>query len=544
MIANRLVSWGRPAQLVTLTAALTAYAGVALTNSRIIGPDTYLNLYAGRWIVDHGAIPHTDTLTVAGQGRPWFAQQWLAHIVFYETWRFGGYAAIAILSAAAIALSFAILAWLMLRRGTSPARTLTWVVIAFFVCQVNTEIRAQSFAYPLFAGVLFLLLEDEREGWRNRMWALPPLLILWSNVHGSILLGAPLVAGYCLWRFLKTHDLRYAALVAATPVTVGITPYGFSVVDYYRAVVSNPVIGRFIQEWAPATFSPSNLQFFILCLLVLATGALAIRKHVRPAPGLVAITLILIAGGFHTLRYQAWAAFPAVVLAAEILTQATASSEQATPETSPSSSRLLAALPTAMLAIVLPLAVLSPDTVRAQVFLIFAGVVAGAAVIERPRAWRGTGAALGLVCAAATAMLIAGGHGIFAPEVSSGASRSLATFHAEYPRADVLADDETSGALLWQTPALQGEVGFDARVEIVPQESLIRYANFLLGRGRWLAVTKPYSFIVVSRAEHPALERRMDHAPGWALAYRDKTDSIYASSALGITQKASHGGST
>ena len=532
MIGDRLLSWGRPAQLATLTAALTAYAGVALTNSRIIGPDTYLNLYAGRWIVDHRAIPHTDTLTFAGQGRPWFAQQWLPHVLFYATWRVGGYAAIAILSGASIALAFAILAWLMLRRGTSPTRTITWVVVAFFVCQQNTEIRAQSFAYPLFAGVLFLLLEDERQGWRNRMWALLPLLILWSNVHGSILLGAPLVAGYCLWRLLKTRDLRYGALVAATPITVGITPYGFSVFDYYQAVVSNPVIGRVVQEWAPATFSPSNLQFFILCLLLAAIAVVAVRKRVRPAPGLVAITLILIAGGFHTVRYQAWAAFPGVVLAAEILSQATAPSEPASRKPLERSSRLLTALPTAMLFTVLPLAVFSPDTVRAQVFLIFAGVVAGAAVIERPRAWRGTGAALGLVCAVATAMLVVGGHGIFAPEVSPGASRALAAFHADYPHAAVLADDETSGAVLWQTPELQGEVGYDPRVEIVPQKSLTLYANFLLGQGRWLAVTKPYSFIVVSRADHPVLEKRMDHAPGWVLAYHDQTDAIYASKAL------------
>ena len=68
-----------PARLAVLASALTVYTGVALTNSRVLSSDTYLNLYAGRLIAEHG-LPRVDTLTLAGHGRPWLAQQWLAQV--------------------------------------------------------------------------------------------------------------------------------------------------------------------------------------------------------------------------------------------------------------------------------------------------------------------------------------------------------------------------------------------------------------------------------------------------------------------------------
>ena len=58
-----------PARLAVAAVGLTVYAGVALTNSRVLSSDTYLNLYAGRLIAAQG-LPHVDTLTAAGHGRP------------------------------------------------------------------------------------------------------------------------------------------------------------------------------------------------------------------------------------------------------------------------------------------------------------------------------------------------------------------------------------------------------------------------------------------------------------------------------------------
>jgi hypothetical protein len=58
-------------------------------------------------------------------------------------------------------------------------------------------VRTQSFAYPLFAAFLLLLLDDARAPGRRVLLALP-LLVLWANIHGSVVLGAALTALYGL----------------------------------------------------------------------------------------------------------------------------------------------------------------------------------------------------------------------------------------------------------------------------------------------------------------------------------------------------------
>lgn len=509
-----------PARLAVLASALTVYTGVALTNSRVLASDTYLNLYAGRLIAEHG-LPRVDTLTLAGHGRPWLAQQWLAHVAYYETWRAGGYAAIGVLSAACIAAAFALLAGLMLRRGTSPARTLTWVVIAFFVCQQNTAIRAQSFAYPLFVGMLWLLVEDEREGWRSRMWLVLPMLALWANLHGSILLAAPLVAGVAAWRFWWTRDRRYGVIALLAPLTVFCTPYGVGIASYYRTVMDNPAFARVVQEWQPTTLSPGNLQFIGLIAIVAAVMVLAVRRGIRPSPLVLALTIVLIAGGIHTVRYQAWAAFPAAVLAADVLSALPAPARAMRPP------RLIVVAATAMVALVVPLAVLAPSLVRPQVFLLFAGVIAASALLEAASAWRAPAAALLASCAVATVLLATNEPGIFTPDLSNGTVSALQRIEARDPSARLLADDVTSGPLLWHMPSLQGRIAFDPRLEVVSQAALGRYADFLLGKPDWLEISRNYSVVVVSRSSNATLAERMSRAPGWKLDYQDATDAVY-----------------
>ena len=53
--------------------------------------------------------------------------------------------------------------------------------------------RPQSFAFPLFAAVLWLVLADARQPSR-RVFLTLPLLVLWTNLHGSVVLGAMLVS--------------------------------------------------------------------------------------------------------------------------------------------------------------------------------------------------------------------------------------------------------------------------------------------------------------------------------------------------------------
>ncbi|MDX6544284.1 MAG: hypothetical protein QOG02_58, partial [Gaiellales bacterium] len=253
------------------------FTGVAMTTSRLLLLDTYTNLSTGRLIAQHG-LPRIETLTWAAHGKPWIDQQWLGQWLFYEAYRAGGYPAVGALSAASIALAFGLLAGYMMHRGVSPVRTLIWTVIAYGVCELNTIVRTQSFAYPLFVLTLIVILDDDRERrFGRRLLILPLVFLLWANLHGSVMLAAPIVVAYCLWA--AAHNRRaamrrtmaaYLMLAVCMPLALVITPYGLTIIDYYRSVLGNPVLAERVSEWQPATFTGASTQFVIVLLATVA----------------------------------------------------------------------------------------------------------------------------------------------------------------------------------------------------------------------------------------------------------------------------------
>ena len=307
---------------------------VACSTSRLFMLDTFASLASGRLISANG-VPHIETMTWAAHGRPWIDQQWLGQWLYYQAYRIGGYPAVGALSAVCIALAFGLLAAFMLRRGTSPVRTLIWVAIAYAVCELNTIVRTQSFAYPLFVLTIVILLEDDRRKAFNRsLLALPLVFLLWANLHGSALLTAPIVVVYCLWA--ASHNRRrdqrrslasYLGLAACMPIALLATPYGLTIVDYYRSVLDNPVIAARVGEWKSATFGGPSTQFVILLLATIAVIGFAYGRGFRPSPFLVFVTCTLAAAGIHTVRYQVWFALVATLLVAEVMSGTTAAAE-------------------------------------------------------------------------------------------------------------------------------------------------------------------------------------------------------------------------
>src|SRR6476469_8195809 len=155
--------------------------------------DGWMAIVAGRWIVQHG-LPTHDALTIFAHGHRWIDQQWLAQLALYGLWRLGG-VKLALLAHALLVTSGLAGAALFARTRGASARSVTWVAIPVLIAYypVASVMRPQSFASPLFAAVLWLVLADARKPSR-RVFLTLPLLVLWTNLHGSVLLGAMLVS--------------------------------------------------------------------------------------------------------------------------------------------------------------------------------------------------------------------------------------------------------------------------------------------------------------------------------------------------------------
>jgi hypothetical protein len=110
------------------------------------------------------------------------------------------------------------------------------------------------------------------------------------------------------------------------------------------------------------------------------------------------------------------------------------------------------------------------------------------------------------------------------PARAIGAAAQIA---ARHPGMTILGDDWSGSPMLWLDPGAVGRVGFDARLEQYPPAQIAAYYDFVNVAGpRWWRVTKGYGLIVISREQHPALAQALVRLPGWRVVYGDRVGLV------------------
>jgi hypothetical protein len=201
------------------------------------------------------------------------------------------------------------------RREGAAARTLAWLLVAtiYPILLASGGVRTQTFVLPLFVVVLSLLVRDARSPGNGVFWTLP-VLALWANLHGSVVIGTGLVLLRVLLGLLeKTNRARYLALAVGAVVALGATPYA---VGYYRSTLVNPSFRSIVTEWGAPTPSLMNAPIFLL--IGGAIWLLARRTKEVGRFGLVAeLALIVLALG--AIRSAVWLGLASIVLVAPAL---------------------------------------------------------------------------------------------------------------------------------------------------------------------------------------------------------------------------------
>jgi hypothetical protein len=433
----------------TLVVVLGAFAIALLASLRGgLAADGWMALVSGREIVAHG-LPSHETLTVWAAGRRWVDQQWLAQLLLYGLWRIGGLK-LALLAHAALSLGALAGAAALARRLGGSARSTTWICIPVLVLYYPgaSVMRPQSFAYPLFVTTFWLLVMDAREPSR-RVFAVLPLLVLWANLHGSVLLGAALVAlaGLVnLARMLGTRSRQglgqAVALTLAPWACVLASPYALHLPAYYEKVLRGTGFSRFVTEWAPTTLTAVTVPLYLLALGGLWLLGRA-RGRLSAFETIAFLAMAVLA--FQAVRNIVWFGLVALMLMPALLDQ------------------------------VRPSAVEPRRLNRLLATVVAAGaVVAVAGVAANPESW-------------------------FERDFPPGAAAAAAA--AAGPEGRVLATSPYADWLLWTHPELRGRVAFDARFELLTSGQLLRAARFLARAGDWTATPRGYRVIVIGKQE-------------------------------------------
>jgi hypothetical protein len=439
-----------------------------------VNQDTWYTLVGGREVLHHG-LPGTDTLTYWTAGKQWINQQWLAQAFSYGVFSLGGLKLLALLNTGLIALALAFSIHVARRRGAGPRATaLVVVCVATLLFLVSSQVRAQTLAYPLFALVLMLLLRDSRAPGRSVFLVLP-ILALWANLHGSVVLGTLLVtvrAAVVLLDRTSTREARakYCLLLSASVLAVFATPWGLRIVDYYRDTLFNSSF-KLIIEWRAPSLSIATAPLFLLA----GAAVWLLGRYHRQFTAFERLTLVLlVAFALGSLRNVAWLALGAIPLLAPVVENLVTGMRPAPPRT------------TALLGMC-----------AGGVALI---AVASAAL--RPGVW-------------------------FAEQFPASASGAIASAAGRDPSLKIFANERYSDWLLFTHPSLKGRIAYDIRFELLTKaqvKSIVRWRSEITDD--WRRAAAGARLIVLDPRTEWRNERRLLDVPGVRRIYRDTHISV------------------
>ena len=264
-------------------------------------PDLWWHLRTGQWIVETGHIPHSDPFSFTRAGQPWVSHEWLSEVVFYETRKHAGAGGLIVFSAIVTSAGFMLL---YLRCSGKPHWAAAATALGALASAPVWGVRPQMFTFALASLLLWLLDRGQERPWL--LVSVPPLFLLWLNLHAGFALGPALMLAYGFgllvevaigdapWREVSPVLARLLLLVLACLALVPLNPSGVQLYRYPFDTLRSATMRSFIVEW----FSPNfhDLRFipflivFLLLLVVLARTRA--RPRARTLVPLVLTTLL------------------------------------------------------------------------------------------------------------------------------------------------------------------------------------------------------------------------------------------------------------
>lgn len=308
----------------TLYTLAFAIAGWAIGITKLGDNSFFWHLRTGRLILERG-IPHTDPYSFTAHGSAWVAQSWLAALWYGILDRAGGGAAIRLFGAA-LGATLAVLSFrLALRIVRDRARALALGTAAFGCTAVMWSPRPLLIAVLLFLVLVWIVECPDTWVGRHEIAAMPVLMWLWANVHGTFELGLVYVAlhlagrwadGDVPWRG-RERRLLVGALIASA--IVFLNPYGPALVLFPVQLLSRGTVLRNVVEWRSPDFRTLQGAAFALWLVIALCALARTRHRVSRRDLIVAVPFVLLAlwaqrnvalVGFATLPVVARALVP------------------------------------------------------------------------------------------------------------------------------------------------------------------------------------------------------------------------------------------
>ena len=264
--------------------------------------DTWWHLRSGEYTLTNGMI-YTDPFSFSNEGKTWVNHSWGSQIILYTAWQVAGNVGLVLYTSVLAVVGM--MALYPICVGTVYLRA-SVLLVGAITATVFWSARPQMISFAL-SGIFLLILFQYKRNQIDRLWLIPPLMLVWGNLHAGFTIGFIFLAGFIGGELLghffakdKTGIIPMRGigkLMLITLLSVGalvINPYGFAMLRVPFDTVSLGVLRNYIVEWQSPDFQQRQTWAFLgMIFLLIGLSGMAKRGWDWTEYGLVCGTAFL-----------------------------------------------------------------------------------------------------------------------------------------------------------------------------------------------------------------------------------------------------------
>jgi hypothetical protein len=264
---------------------LTIFLFLSIAGSKMLlgDGDTGYHIRAGEYILKTFSVPHSDIFSYLTPALPWTAHEWLSEIVMALIHRAAGLSGVAIFFAAIIASVYFLLFKIIRSYKGNILVSIFIMLLVILSSQIHWLARPHIFSLLIIV-LWYYLLDLYEYSDRNYLYLLPPVMLLWVNLHGGFIIGLVLNGIYLTGNVVRTaretgkekesssKKIRTLGLITfACFLATVINPYGYHILLFPFRLTSNKFIMDHIIEFISPNFHDPMLffKYFLLFMMII-----------------------------------------------------------------------------------------------------------------------------------------------------------------------------------------------------------------------------------------------------------------------------------
>lgn len=273
--------------------------------------DTGYHIRAGEIILKDLAVPRHDPFSFITPPLPWTAHEWLSEVVMANVHNALGLSGVVFLFALLLSTTY----WLLFRWIRSGERNLPVDLLILVLVLLSSRIHwlARPHAFSLLLTVLlYQILSLHKEDRGNYLYVIPPMMLLWVNLHGGFIGGflfmGVFLAGY-VFRFLASKGeersvfarkgKQLSLVCAASVLAACVNPFGVHAFLFPLRLVSETYLMDHVSEFLSPNFHGFAPYRYLLLFLIGMLGISKTRLNFTE----LALVLLFTSMSLYSARY-------------------------------------------------------------------------------------------------------------------------------------------------------------------------------------------------------------------------------------------------